>query len=121
MQAVSLVQISDTVAELQWSSNTSNDMIADSALALLLAIDGSPATVKREQCHHVSLLTRQSPPGPIPTPTPTPTPTIPIPTPTVTVKCKPTISHDYACSSRHILGMSRHPGDMSRTETRMSC
>jgi len=36
------------VAELQWSSNTSNDMIADSALALLLGIDTSPATVKRQ-------------------------------------------------------------------------
>lgn len=47
MHAVDLVQISETVAELQWSSNTSNDMIADSSLAILLGIDASPATVKR--------------------------------------------------------------------------
>ncbi|ORY23435.1 Endoribonuclease YSH1 [Naematelia encephala] len=46
MNAVDLVQISETVAELQWSSSTSNDMIADSTLALLLGIDASPATVK---------------------------------------------------------------------------
>lgn len=48
MHAVNLVQVSETVAELQWESNTSNDMIADSALALLLGIDASPATVKRK-------------------------------------------------------------------------
>ncbi len=48
MNAVSLLLVSETVAELQWSSNTSNDMIADSALALLMGIDASPATVKRE-------------------------------------------------------------------------
>ena len=46
MNAVQLVQVSDTAAELRWASNTSNDMIADSALALLLSIDSSPATVK---------------------------------------------------------------------------
>ncbi|KAK1927405.1 putative cleavage and polyadenylation specificity factor [Papiliotrema laurentii] len=46
MNAVQLSQVSDTVAELRWASNTSNDMIADSALALLLGIDSSPATVK---------------------------------------------------------------------------
>ncbi|RSH94523.1 endoribonuclease ysh1 [Saitozyma podzolica] len=38
--------VDSTVAELRWSSNTSNDMIADSALAVLLGIDASPATVK---------------------------------------------------------------------------
>lgn len=48
MHAVSLIKVSETVAELHWSSNTSNDMIADSALALLLGIDTSPATVKRQ-------------------------------------------------------------------------
>lgn len=48
MNAVKLVQISPTVAELQWKASTSNDMIADSALAVLLSIDASPATVKRE-------------------------------------------------------------------------
>lgn len=48
MNAVRLVQLSSTAAELQWSSSTSNDMIADSALAVLLSIDASPATVKCE-------------------------------------------------------------------------
>lgn len=50
MNAVQLSQVSALVAELRWASNTSNDMIADSALALLLGIDSSPATVKCE--HH---------------------------------------------------------------------
>ena len=31
---------------LEWESSASNDMIADSALALLLGIDTSPATIK---------------------------------------------------------------------------
>ena len=48
MNAVEVVQMSETVAELRWTSGASNDMIADSALALLLGIDSSPATVKRE-------------------------------------------------------------------------
>ena len=48
MNAVRLVQMAVTVAELRWESSTSNDMIADSALAILLGIDSSPATVKRE-------------------------------------------------------------------------
>jgi len=48
MNAVQLSQVSTTVTELRWESNTSNDMIADSALALLLGIDSSPATVKRK-------------------------------------------------------------------------
>jgi hypothetical protein len=67
MNAVSLVQISDTVAELQWSSSTSNDMIADSALALLLGIDTSPATVKRKPLQAILRTARI----PIPTTTPT--------------------------------------------------
>lgn len=48
LHAVCLVQVSETAAELQWTANTSNDMIADSCLALLMGIDTSPATVKRE-------------------------------------------------------------------------
>lgn len=48
MNAVQLSRVSTTVGELRWSSDTSNDMIADSALAVLLGIDSSPATVKRE-------------------------------------------------------------------------
>jgi len=46
MNAVNLSQISQTIMEIQWASNTSNDMIADSALALLMGIDTSSATVK---------------------------------------------------------------------------
>lgn len=34
---------------LEWDSSASNDMIADSALALIVGIDKSPASVKREQ------------------------------------------------------------------------
>lgn len=58
MNAVQVVQISETIVELQWSSNTSNDMIADSALAVLLGIDASPATVK---CEYHSILVIASP------------------------------------------------------------
>lgn len=43
-----MVRISPTAVELRWKSSSSNDMIADSALALLLGIDGSPATAKRK-------------------------------------------------------------------------
>ncbi|WVQ83623.1 endoribonuclease YSH1 [Cryptococcus sp. DSM 104549] len=52
MNGVQVVQISETVVELQWSSSSSNDMIADSALAVLLGIDGSPATVKLTTTPH---------------------------------------------------------------------
>ena len=58
MNAVCLVQVSETVAELQWSSSAGTDMIADSALALLLGIDSSPATVK---CEHPYLSTTSRP------------------------------------------------------------
>lgn len=46
MNAVRVVRMSDTEIQMQWVSNTSNDMIADSALVVLLGIDASPATVK---------------------------------------------------------------------------
>ncbi|KAK8861462.1 endoribonuclease YSH1 [Kwoniella newhampshirensis] len=52
MNAVQVVQMSQTVVELQWSSSSSSDMIADSALAVLLGIDGSPATVKLTTIPH---------------------------------------------------------------------
>lgn len=48
MNAVRVVRMSDTEIQMQWVSNTSNDMIADSALVVLLGIDASPATVKSE-------------------------------------------------------------------------
>ena len=40
---------------LEWESSASNDMIADSTLALVTGIDKSPASVKREYsrcCRH---------------------------------------------------------------------
>ncbi|TYJ58751.1 endoribonuclease YSH1 [Cryptococcus floricola] len=58
MNGVEVVRVLETAVELRWSSSSSNDMIADSALALLLGIDGSPATVKltsapnRHACNH---------------------------------------------------------------------
>ncbi|OCF74850.1 endoribonuclease YSH1 [Kwoniella mangroviensis CBS 8886] len=53
MNAIKVVQITEIVVEIQWSSNSSNDMIADSALAVLLGIDGSPATVKLTSTPHL--------------------------------------------------------------------
>jgi cleavage and polyadenylation specificity factor subunit 3 len=35
---------------LEWESSSSNDMIADSTLALVTGIDKSPASVKRMFC-----------------------------------------------------------------------
>lgn len=64
MNSVQLSQVSTTVAELRWSSNTSNDMVADSALALLLGIDSSPATVKRKFTHMSPLIVVTSNPHP---------------------------------------------------------
>lgn len=58
MNGVQVVRISPTAVELRWKSSSSNDMIADSALALLLGIDGSPATAKltaspnKHACNH---------------------------------------------------------------------
>lgn len=34
---------------MEWESSASNDMIADSCLAVVSEIDKSPASVKREQ------------------------------------------------------------------------
>lgn len=45
---------------LEWDSGASNDMIADSTLALITGIDKSPASVKRtcQTCHSsLSLMT----------------------------------------------------------------
>jgi cleavage and polyadenylation specificity factor subunit 3 len=54
MNAIRVIRISDTEIQMQWVSNTSNDMIADSALVVLLGIDCSPATVKRKLHGHSS-------------------------------------------------------------------
>jgi hypothetical protein len=48
MNAISIVQVSEQELSLEWSSSGSNDMIADSALALLSGMDSNFATAKRE-------------------------------------------------------------------------
>ena len=40
-------QMSEHELVLEWDSSASNDMIADSTLALITGIDKSPASVKR--------------------------------------------------------------------------
>ncbi|GJJ07702.1 endoribonuclease ysh1 [Clathrus columnatus] len=42
---------------LEWDSNASNDMIADATIALLLAIDSNPASIKKFHFGDVKLLT----------------------------------------------------------------
>lgn len=48
MNAVSVISISEQELVLEWLSSASNDMIADSALALLSGIDTNFATIKSE-------------------------------------------------------------------------
>lgn len=48
MQAVTIVLTSEQELTLEWVSSVSNDMIADSVLALLCGIDSNYATIKRE-------------------------------------------------------------------------
>ena len=47
MGAVDVKQVSERELVLEWDSSASNDMIADSTLALITGIDKSPASVKR--------------------------------------------------------------------------
>lgn len=47
MQAVTIVHTSEQALTLEWVSSVSNDMIADSVLALLCGIDSNYATIKR--------------------------------------------------------------------------
>ena len=48
MQAVTIIHTSDQELTLEWVSSVSNDMIADSTLALLCGIDSNYATIKRK-------------------------------------------------------------------------
>lgn len=51
IQVMGLVDVKRTAEHeltLEWDSNASSDMIADSTLALITGIDKSPASVKRE-------------------------------------------------------------------------
>lgn len=47
MGAIDVKQISVRELMLEWDSSASNDMIADSTLALISGIDKSPASAKR--------------------------------------------------------------------------
>ena len=48
MGAVDVKQTGERELVLEWDSSASNDMIADSTLALITGIDKSPASVKRK-------------------------------------------------------------------------
>ncbi|GHJ87105.1 hypothetical protein NliqN6_3507 [Naganishia liquefaciens] len=54
MQAVTIIHTSDQELTLEWVSSVSNDMIADSTLALLCGIDSNYATIKltSKACDH---------------------------------------------------------------------
>ena len=46
LKTVDIKHSSNQYMTLEWMGSAANDMIADSVLALLLGIEGSPATVK---------------------------------------------------------------------------
>lgn len=46
MNAIDVQQVKEFEVVLRWESNASNDMIADSTLALIVSIESSPASVK---------------------------------------------------------------------------
>jgi cleavage and polyadenylation specificity factor subunit 3 len=50
MSAVDIKHVQGHEVILEWTSGASNDMIADSTLALITSADVSPASVKRESC-----------------------------------------------------------------------
>jgi cleavage and polyadenylation specificity factor subunit 3 len=47
MGAVDVKQTHEHELTLEWDSSASNDMLADSTMALITGIDRSPASVKR--------------------------------------------------------------------------
>jgi cleavage and polyadenylation specificity factor subunit 3 len=49
MGAIDVKHTQDHELMLEWDSSASNDMIADSTLALITGIDHSPASVKCEK------------------------------------------------------------------------
>jgi len=49
MGIVDAKQTGEHELTLEWESSASNDMVADSALALITGIDKSPASAKRKQ------------------------------------------------------------------------
>ncbi|KAH7104932.1 Metallo-hydrolase/oxidoreductase [Auriculariales sp. MPI-PUGE-AT-0066] len=52
MNAVEVQQVKEFEVVLRWESNASNDMIADSTLALIVSIETSPASVKMTTSSH---------------------------------------------------------------------
>lgn len=48
MGVVDVKQTGEHELTLEWESSASNDMVADSTLALITGIDRSPASAKRE-------------------------------------------------------------------------
>lgn len=61
MRAIDVKQTGEREITIEWMGGSTNDMVADSVLALLMGIDTSPASVKSELmplyelCHfHVS-------------------------------------------------------------------
>ena len=46
MQAVDIKQTGEREISIEWMGGSTNDMVADSVLALLMGIDTSPASVK---------------------------------------------------------------------------
>ncbi len=47
MGAVDVKHTAENELTLEWNSSASNDMIADSAMAVIVGIERSPASVKR--------------------------------------------------------------------------
>ena len=56
MGAVDVKHSQEHELTLEWESSSSNDMIADSCLALVVGIDKSPASVKCESIIIVSFI-----------------------------------------------------------------
>ena len=50
MSAIDVKHTSSDELTLEWKSSASNDMIADSVMAIIVGIDRSPASVKRKSC-----------------------------------------------------------------------
>lgn len=49
MGAVDVKHVEEHQLTLEWTSSASNDMIADSVMAIIVGIEASPASVKCEQ------------------------------------------------------------------------
>ena len=58
MGAVDVKQTSEHELVLEWDSSASNEMIADSTLALITGIDKSPASVKRKLYDRINTTNR---------------------------------------------------------------